>query len=140
MLQPRVQPQARLAFLTLTVLELVLGIDNIIFIAILVDERSPAWRELARRIGLFLAMFLRIGLLSLLAWIIGLTPPLFMLVTDEFSGRDLILIAGGLCLLWKSTFEVTSCWWARKVTRRRVCTHRLAPRCSRSCWSTWYSH
>ena len=99
-------PQAWIAFATLTALELVLGIDNIIFISILVDRLPPARRELARRIGLFLAMFMRIALLLVLAWIVGLTAPLFTLLGDEFSGRDLILIAGGVFLLWKATGEI----------------------------------
>ena len=101
-------PHAWVAFATLTALELVLGVDNVIFISILVDKLERAQRELARRLGLFLAMFMRIGLLFLLAWIAGLTAPLFTLPLfgQEVSGRDLILIAGGLFLLWKSTAEI----------------------------------
>jgi predicted tellurium resistance membrane protein TerC len=99
-------PHTWIAFLTLTALELVLGIDNIIFISILVDKVPEARRELARRIGLFLAMFMRIGLLFLLAWVSGLIEPLFTILRQEISGRDLILIAGGLFLLWKSTREI----------------------------------
>jgi predicted tellurium resistance membrane protein TerC len=99
-------PQAWIAFATLTALELVLGIDNVIFISILVDKLPPAERERARRLGLFLAMFMRVGLLLLLAWIIGLTAPLFTMLGHEVSGRDLILIAGGLFLLWKSVKEI----------------------------------
>lgn len=99
-------PQVWIAFLTLTALELVLGIDNIIFISILVDKLPQARRDLARRVGLFLAMFMRIGLLLLLSWIVGMTAPLFSLLRQEFSGRDLILIGGGLFLLWKSTKEI----------------------------------
>jgi predicted tellurium resistance membrane protein TerC len=99
-------PQAWIAFLTLTALELVLGIDNIIFISILVDRLPPERREFARRIGLGLAMFMRIGLLLTLAWIIGLTAPIFTVFGNEISGRDLILIAGGLFLLWKATGEI----------------------------------
>ena len=99
-------PQVWIAFLTLTALELVLGIDNVIFISILVDKLPPGRRELARRIGLFLAMFMRIGLLFVLTWIIGLTQPLFSLFQQGLSGRDLILIGGGLFLLWKSTREI----------------------------------
>ena len=99
-------PQAWIAFLTLTVLELVLGIDNIIFISIIVDKLPAAGREVARRLGLFLAMFMRIGLLLLLAWIVGLTAPLFTVLSNEISGRDLILIVGGLFLIWKSTGEI----------------------------------
>src|SRR6266568_4562654 len=99
-------PHAWIAFFTLTALELVLGIDNIIFISILVDKLPDARRDLARRIGLALAMFMRIGLLFVLAWISGLIEPLFTVFRQEISGRDLILIAGGLFLLWKSTKEI----------------------------------
>ena len=99
-------PQVWLAFATLTALELVLGIDNVIFISILVDKLEPARRELARRVGLFLAMFMRIALLAVLSWLVGLTAPLFALLGHEISGRDLILIAGGLFLIYKSTVEI----------------------------------
>ncbi|MGH8846391.1 MAG: TerC family protein, partial [Polaromonas sp.] len=99
-------PQAWIAFATLTALELVLGIDNIVFISILVDKLPRDKQELARRLGLFMAMFMRIGLLLVLSWIIGLTAPLFVIVGQEISGRDLILIAGGLFLIWKSTGEI----------------------------------
>jgi predicted tellurium resistance membrane protein TerC len=101
-----VDPQAWIAFATLTALELVLGIDNIIFISILVDKLPPAMRERARRIGLAGAMFMRIGLLFVLAWIVGLTVPLFTVLGEEVSGRDAILIGGGLFLLWKSVGEI----------------------------------
>lgn len=106
MLELLTDPQAWIAFATLTALELVLGIDNIIFISILVDKLPPAKREFARRVGLFMAMFMRIGLLLVLAWIVGLVTPLFSLLGQEISGRDLILILGGLFLIWKSTTEV----------------------------------
>ena len=99
-------PQAWLAFFTLTALELVLGIDNVVFISILVDKLPPARREFTRRLGLFLAMFMRIALLLVLSWLIGLTAPLFAVLGAEISGRDLILIAGGLFLLYKSTGEI----------------------------------
>jgi predicted tellurium resistance membrane protein TerC len=99
-------PQAWIAFATLTALELVLGIDNIIFISVLVDRLPPARREFARRLGLALAMFMRIALLLALAWMIGLTAPLAVVVGNEISGRDLILLAGGLFLLWKATGEI----------------------------------
>jgi len=99
-------PQAWIAFLTLTALELVLGIDNIVFISILVDRLPPQQRALARRIGLFLAMFMRIALLLTIAWIIGLTAPVFTVLGNEISGRDLILLAGGLFLIWKATGEI----------------------------------
>ena len=106
MIELLTDPAAWIAFLTLTALELVLGIDNIIFISILVDKLPPARREIARRIGLFLAMFMRIGLLLALSWMIGLTAPIFSVLEHEVSGRDLILIAGGLFLVWKSTMEI----------------------------------
>jgi predicted tellurium resistance membrane protein TerC len=99
-------PQAWIAFLTLTALELVLGIDNVIFISILVDKLPQARQALARTLGLFLAMFMRIGLLFLLSWMVGLTATLFTVLRQEISGRDLILIAGGLFLIWKSTKEI----------------------------------
>ncbi len=99
-------PQTWIAFATLTALELVLGIDNIIFISILVDKLAKEKREFARRVGLFMAMFMRIGLLLVLAWIVGLVAPLFTVLGQEISGRDLILILGGLFLIWKSTGEI----------------------------------
>ena len=99
-------PQVWIAFATLTALELVLGIDNIIFISILVDRLPAHQRERARRLGLFGAMFMRIGLLLVLAWIIGLTAPLVTVLGEEISGRDVILIGGGLFLLWKSVHEI----------------------------------
>ena len=99
-------PQTWVAFTTLTLLELVLGIDNIIFISILVDKLPKEKQELARRIGLFMAMFMRIGLLLVLAWIVGLVTPLFSILGKEISGRDLILILGGMFLIWKSTSEI----------------------------------
>jgi predicted tellurium resistance membrane protein TerC len=99
-------PEAWIAFATLTALELVLGIDNIIFISILVDKLPKAQQELARRIGLAMAMFMRIGLLLVLAWIVGLVEPLFTVLGQAISGRDLILILGGLFLVWKSTTEI----------------------------------
>jgi predicted tellurium resistance membrane protein TerC len=99
-------PEAWIAFATLTALELVLGIDNIIFISILVDKLPLEKREIARRIGLFMAMFMRIGLLLVLSWIVGLVEPMFSVLGQKISGRDAILILGGLFLLWKSTSEI----------------------------------
>ncbi len=99
-------PQAWIAFATLTALELVLGIDNIVFISILVDRLPPERREFARRLGLGLAMFMRIALLLMLAWMVGLVAPLFTVLGNEISGRDLILLAGGLFLIWKATGEI----------------------------------
>jgi predicted tellurium resistance membrane protein TerC len=106
MMELLADPQLWIGFLTLTALELVLGIDNVIFISILVDKLPQERRDLARRVGLFLAMFMRIGLLFLLSWIVGMTEPLFLILSHEISGRDLVLISGGLFLLWKSTKEI----------------------------------
>ena len=100
------EPQAWVALLTLTALEIVLGVDNIIFISILVDRLPPEQRQRARMIGLSLAMIMRILLLLSLAWMMKLTSPLFTLLGEEVSGRDLILIVGGLFLIWKSTTEI----------------------------------
>ncbi len=113
-------PQAWIAFFTLTALELVLGIDNIIFISILVDKLPPARREFARRLGLGLAMFMRIGLLLVLAWIVGLTAPVFTVLGEEISGRDLILIAGGIFLLWKATGEIHGLMEGEKEQERKT--------------------
>ena len=101
-------PQAWIGFLTLTVLEIVLGIDNVVFISILAGKLPAADREKARRVGLALAMITRILLLLSLSWIIRLTAPLFTVVNQEISGRDLVLIVGGLFLLFKSTHEIHS--------------------------------
>jgi predicted tellurium resistance membrane protein TerC len=99
-------PQAWIGFATLTVLEIVLGIDNIIFISILADKLPKAQQARARIIGLGLAMLTRILLLFSLTWIIRLTEPLFTVLGEEISGRDLVLILGGLFLLAKSTHEI----------------------------------
>lgn len=99
-------PQSWIAFLTLLSLEIVLGIDNIIFISILAGKLPVAQQRRARLIGLALAMVTRILLLLSLSWIIRLTAPLFSLVGNDISGRDLILIVGGLFLLAKSTHEI----------------------------------
>jgi predicted tellurium resistance membrane protein TerC len=99
-------PQAWIGFATLTVLEIVLGIDNIVFISILADKLPAAQQGRARIIGLGLAMLTRILLLLSLTWVIGLTAPLFSVLGEEISGRDLVLIIGGLFLLAKSTHEI----------------------------------
>jgi predicted tellurium resistance membrane protein TerC len=99
-------PDIWIALLTLTALEIVLGIDNIIFISILADKLPENRQALARRLGLGLAMIMRILLLFSLAWVIRLTEPLFTILAQEISGRDLILILGGLFLLGKSTYEI----------------------------------
>jgi predicted tellurium resistance membrane protein TerC len=99
-------PEAWIALATLTALEIVLGVDNIIFISILVSRLPPAQRHKARVIGLGLAMFSRIALLLSLAWMMRLTAPLFSALNQEISGRDLILLGGGLFLLAKAVMEI----------------------------------
>ena len=99
-------PQAWAALVTLTALEIVLGIDNIVFISILVSRLPEAQRKRATSMGLGLAMGTRIALLLSIAWIMQLTSPLFVIAGEEISGRDIILIAGGLFLLTKSTMEI----------------------------------
>jgi predicted tellurium resistance membrane protein TerC len=99
-------PEVWLSFVTLTVLEIVLGIDNIIFISILAAKLPVAQQGRARTLGLAVAMVSRIALLLSITWVMRLTRPLFELVGHSFSGRDLILLAGGVFLLWKATREI----------------------------------
>ncbi len=99
-------PHVWLAFITLTAMEIVLGIDNIIFLAILVGRLPKAQQKRARFIGLSLAMVTRILLLLSLTWLMKLTAPLFAILGNEISGRDIVLIVGGLFLLFKSTMEI----------------------------------
>jgi predicted tellurium resistance membrane protein TerC len=99
-------PEAWIALLTLTVLEIVLGIDNVIFISILAGKLPREKQGTARTAGLGLAMLMRIGLLFSLTWIMRLTAPLFTVLGEEISGRDLVLLIGGLFLLYKSTHEI----------------------------------
>lgn len=99
-------PQAWIALFTLTALEIVLGIDNIIFISILVGRLPESQRQSARLLGLGLAMIMRIILLLSLTWIMKLTEPLFTVLAQEISGRDIILLVGGLFLVAKSTHEI----------------------------------
>ncbi|MGD2161162.1 MAG: TerC family protein, partial [Gammaproteobacteria bacterium] len=98
--------EAWVALATLTALEIVLGIDNIIFISILVGRLPQKQREFARRLGIGLAMVTRLALLFSIAWVMGLKEPWFTLFSNEISGRDIILISGGLFLLAKSTHEI----------------------------------
>ncbi len=100
------EPDAWVALLTLTVLEIVLGIDNIVFISILTARLPKEQQARARSIGLGAALVMRVLLLLTISWIIGLTQPFFTIAGLEFSGRDLVLIGGGLFLLWKSTTEI----------------------------------
>ncbi len=99
-------PSVWIAFATLTVLELVLGIDNIVFISILAGKLPPEQQAKARYIGLGLALGMRVILLFSLTWVIGLTAPLFTIFGQEISGRDLVLLVGGLFLIAKSTHEI----------------------------------
>ncbi|WP_334108312.1 TerC family protein [Methylobacillus sp.] len=99
-------PEAWIALATLTALEIVLGIDNIIFISILVGRLPEKQRNTARRVGLSLAMIARLALLFSISWVMGLTKPWFEILGVEISGRDLILIGGGLFLLAKATHEI----------------------------------
>lgn len=99
-------PQVWIAFATLTLLELVLGIDNVIFISILSGKLPPAQQPKARFIGLSLALVMRILLLFSLSWVIGLTAPLFSILEHSFSGKDLVLLIGGLFLIAKATHEI----------------------------------
>ncbi|GIK36244.1 MAG: membrane protein [Chloroflexota bacterium] len=99
-------PQVWIGLVTLTSLEIVLGIDNIIFISILASKLPQDQQKKARQVGLSLAMLTRIALLFSLSWIIGLTTPIFTVIGQEISGRDLILLIGGLFLLGKATYEI----------------------------------
>ncbi|GLQ07033.1 TerC family protein [Sneathiella chinensis] len=99
-------PAAVVALVTLIVMEVVLGIDNLIFISILSNKLPEHQRENARRLGIALALILRLGLLSLIAVIVSLTQPVFTVFGQEFSWRDLIMLGGGLFLVWKATTEI----------------------------------
>jgi predicted tellurium resistance membrane protein TerC len=106
MLELLSQPETYISLLTLTAMEIVLGIDNVVFISILAAKLPPAQQPLGRNLGLALALGSRLGLLFAISWVMGLTRPLFTLVGQEFSGRDLILLGGGLFLLAKATHEI----------------------------------
>ena len=99
-------PEIWLSLVTLSALEIVLGIDNLVFIAILTGRLPAHQRALGRRVGLALALITRLMLLATLAWIVGLVEPVFTVAGKAFSWRDIILIAGGLFLLWKATVEI----------------------------------
>jgi predicted tellurium resistance membrane protein TerC len=95
-----------ISLLTLSAMEIVLGIDNIVFIAILSQKVAPEQRMKVRRLGIGLALFMRLGLLFTLSWIMGLTKPLFSVLGQELTGRDLVLLGGGLFLMFKATHEI----------------------------------
>ncbi|MDQ1154731.1 TerC family protein [Brevundimonas sp. SORGH_AS_0993] len=99
-------PAAWAALVTLIVMEVVLGIDNLIFISILSNKLPEHQRQKVRRIGISLALIMRLALLSIIAWLVGLVQPVFTVMGNEFSWKDLILIAGGLFLVWKATKEI----------------------------------
>ena len=99
-------PNIWVGLLTLVVLEIVLGINNLIFIAILAEKVPPHQRDKARLIGLSLAMIMRLGLLTMISWMVTLTAPLFSVMDHSVSGRDLILLLGGVFLLFKATMEL----------------------------------
>ena len=99
-------PAAWAALVTLIVMEVVLGIDNLIFISILSNKLPEHQRSRVRRIGISLALVMRLALLSMIAWIVGLTAPVFTIMENAFSWKDMILIAGGLFLVWKATKEI----------------------------------
>lgn len=106
MMDSLTDPQTWISLVTLTVLEVVLGIDNIIFISILSNKLPPQQQGRARSTGLLLALFARIALLCSIFWLIQLTKPFFSVLDHSFSGKDLVLLAGGLFLLWKSVGEI----------------------------------
>lgn len=118
-------PEAWVALATLTALEIVLGIDNIIFISILVGRLPEHQRKFARNVGLGLAMITRLALLFSLAWIMGLVDPLFSVLGEEISGRDIILIGGGLFLIAKATHEIHGSLEGAVETERNVAAHGL---------------
>lgn len=103
-------PSIWVGLLTLVVLEIVLGIDNLVFIAILADKLPPKQRDKARLIGLSLALFMRLGLLSVISWMVTLTKPLFSIADFSFSGRDLIMLLGGYSCCSRRRPNCTSGW------------------------------
>ena len=106
LLELAASPTAWVALATLVAMEIVLGIDNLIFISILTNKLPMEYRSKARRIGISMALIMRLALLSTVAWIVQLTEPVIDILGKSFSGKDMILIAGGLFLLWKATKEI----------------------------------
>lgn len=109
-------PSIWVGLLTLVVLEIVLGIDNLVFIAILADKLPPKQRDKARLIGLSLALIMRLALLSIISWLVTLTKPLFTVWDFTFSGRDLIMLLGGIFLLFKRPPSCMNVWKTASMT------------------------
>jgi predicted tellurium resistance membrane protein TerC len=118
-------PEAWIALVTLTTLEIVLGIDNIIFISILVGRLPETQRNFARRMGLGLAMLTRLGLLFSISWVMSLTAPWFTIMDNSISGRDIVLIGGGLFLLFKATHEIHNSMEGFDEDNRNVTAHSM---------------
>ncbi|SFN08776.1 Membrane protein TerC, possibly involved in tellurium resistance [Izhakiella capsodis] len=119
-------PNAWMALGTLIILEIVLGIDNIIFLSLVVAKLPKRQQNGARRLGLLAAMLMRLGLLASIAWVVHLTTPLFSLWQHSFSARDLILLAGGLFLLWKSSAEIHETLEGSAESGRKTNVHSFA--------------
>ena len=118
-------PEAWIALVTLTALEIVLGIDNIIFISILVGRLPETQRNFARRMGLGLAMLTRLGLLFSISWVMSLTQPWFTVLGNSISGRDIVLIGGGLFLLFKATHEIHNSMEGADEDSRKVVANSM---------------
>ena len=139
MLEMIQDPQSWVALITLTALEIVLGIDNIVFIAILTDRLPEKKRPLAYRLGLGGAMITRVALLLTISWVMGLGARLFTVMGEDISGRDLILLAGGLFLIGKASHEIYRRWrgWTTSKSRARVSTPTWrGPSCRSCCWTS----
>ena len=132
MIELLTDPAAWIGLVTLVLLEIVLGIDNLIFIAILAEKLPPHQRDKARVIGLSLALIMRLALLSIVSWLVTLTTPLFTVFGQGFAGRDLILLLGGLFLLFKATVELHE-----RIEGKRSEERRVGKECSAVCRSRW---
>lgn len=140
LLQLAASPTAWVALATLVVMEIVLGIDNLIFISILTNKLPEQHRAKARRLGIGMALFMRLALLSTVAFIVQLTEPVIEVLGQSFSWKDMILIAGGLFLVWKATTEIHHSMDSKpEEEKSRLLVWRLAlplPSARSCCW-TW---